>query len=121
MLSCCRFAAIAGALAVAGCSQHNDHNRSPFPSISGEAKHRLDKPVNCATAKQDVEALEAERASVGERALAGVRTVMPIAAVAGIISNDYNDRMAVALGDYNADLEAKIADIRSTCNLPASN
>ena len=48
-------------LAVAGCSDRK--NLSPIPSIAEETKANLTKPVNCATAGQDIDTLENERAS----------------------------------------------------------
>ena len=96
-----------------GCAERK--NISPVPSIAEKAKRDLAKPVNCSTAKNDIKVLEDEKASVGKRMLSGVRSVMPIAAAAGILMGDYSDRVKVAVGTYNSDLEAKINQIKSTC------
>jgi hypothetical protein len=90
-------------------------NLSPMPSISDEERKALATPVNCQTAQRDLAILEEEKASVGRQVLAGVRSLMPIAAVAGILMGDYGDRVEVATGQYNRDLEAKIQDIKMTC------
>jgi len=93
-------------------------NHSPMPSISDEAKAAQNKPVNCATAQQDIETLEGEKASVAKQALAGVRSVIPFAAASGLLMGDYEDRVSVATGDYNADIQAKIDQIKHTCGIP---
>ena len=41
----------------------------------------------------------------------------PIAAVAGILMGDYSDRVSVAVGTYNSDIEAKIAQIKRACRM----
>ena len=86
-------------------------------TITAEDEARLEKAVDCATAEQDIAALEQERASAGERALTGVRMVLPAAAVMGILRRDMRNRAEVATGAYNEELEAKIAEIRQTCGL----
>lgn len=62
-----------------------------MPSVSEEAQRELKQPVNCATARQDITILTEEKASVGKRMLSGVRSVMPIAVVAGLLMGDYSD------------------------------
>lgn len=103
-----------------GCSDRR--NLSPMPTISKDAKTELAKPINCQTAKQDIKTLESERASVAKRMLSGVRSVMPIAAVVGILMGDYSDRFEVTTGQYNADIEKKISEIETACGIskPAS-
>lgn len=92
-------------------------NLSPMPSIPDEAKASMNKPVNCATAKEDIKMLEDEKASVAKQAIAGIRSVVPFAAAGGILLGDYQDRVAVATGEYNADLQAKIDQIRGECGI----
>lgn len=88
-------------------------------SISPEAEAELAQPTNCSTAHQDIATLEEERASVAERMLAGVRMVLPAAIVGGILQRDMRNRGKVAIGAYNDELEAKIAEIRAACGIPA--
>ena len=99
-----------------GCAR-NGENLSPLPSINPQTKANLKAPVNCRTANRDIAFLEEERASIAKRILSGVRSVFPMAVVAGILMGDYNDRFEVAIGDYNADIEAKIAQIQATCGI----
>ena len=87
-------------------------------TITAEDEVRLAKPVDCTTAEQDIATLEDERRSVAERALTGVRMVLPAAIVMGILRRDMRNRAEVATGAYNEELEAKIAEIRGACGLP---
>lgn len=107
-------AAVLGLTLLAGCAG-NGENLSPIPSINPETKADLKAPVNCKTGRRDIAILEEERASIAKRIFSGVRSVFPIAVVAGILMGDYNDRFEVAIGQYNQDIEAKIAQIRRTC------
>lgn len=104
------------ALVLTACMHRK--NISPRPSISDEAKDKMNKPVNCASAQQDIADLEEEKASVAKQAGSGIRSVVPFAAAAGLLMGDYQDRVAVASGQYNADLQAKIDQIKLTCSLP---
>ena len=102
----------------AACMHRTNH--SPRPSISDEAKAHLNKPVNCATAKQDIADLEEDRASTAKQVISGVRSVVPFAAAAGAVMGDTEDRAKVATGEYNSDIDAKIDQIRMTCGISAS-
>jgi hypothetical protein len=114
-LSVSSFVLAASMLVLSACS--NRTNVSPFPTISSETKADLAAPVNCQTAHRDIKTLEDEKASVGKQILAGVRSIMPIAAVAGILMGDYRDRVQVATGQYDSDIEAKIKQIKTSCNI----
>ena len=91
------------------------------PTISDKSQAELNKQVNCSTAENDIKILEDEKASVGKQVVSGVRSVLPVAAVIGLLRSDYGNRVEVATGKYNRDLQNKIDEIRTTCNLPASN
>ena len=104
-----------GALALAACSSYS--NKSPMPSVSDDARRELKQPVNCTTARSDIRVLEEEKASIAKQALSGVRSVLPIAAVAGLLMGDYSDRVEVATGQYNNDIDKKITVIRAKCGI----
>jgi hypothetical protein len=87
-------------------------------SISPDAKRALDKPVNCASAQQDMATLERERASVAKQIGSGVGSVVPLSAVVKILSGTYSDGVKVATGSYNADLEKKQQQISNACGVP---
>ena len=86
-------------------------------TITPKAKQDLAKPVNCETAAQDVQALESEKASTAKKIGAGIRMIVPATAVTGILSGDYGNRVNVATGQYNKDIDAKIREIQSSCGM----
>ncbi len=90
--------------------------------ISQEAKQLKAKPIDCADAKQDISSLEAGKASVLKRIGSGARFIIPIAAVVNIFQEGsgnevVEERRKVAAGEYNKAIDAKIAEIKSTCNV----
>lgn len=109
-----QFSFVALLTAVFGCSDRE--NLSPMPSIIDTGKSSLSSSVNCKAARHNIATLGEERASVGKQIISGVRSILPFAAVAGILMGDYRNRVEVASGQYNADIEAKI-QVRS--KLPA--
>ena len=88
---------------------------SACQTISSRAKEELAQPINCRTACEDVQILEAEKANMAKQVRAGVGTVAPVSAVMGILSDDWGDRKDVATGEYNLAIEAKIREIKDTC------
>lgn len=86
-------------------------------SIPDQAKADLAKPIDCATAEADIQTLEDEKASVAKQISAGMRSVVPAAAVMGILRLEYRDRVKVAAGVYNKDLQAKIDEIKQKCGM----
>ena len=100
-------ALLAGLMLLGGCAR----------AISDQAKADLDKPVDCSTAKEDIATLEAEKASVAKQVSAGVRSVIPAAAVMGILRRDLGDRAKVAAGVYNRDIQEKIDEIKQKCGM----
>lgn len=85
--------------------------------ISEQGQQELDQPVNCATAPGDLRALEAEKTHVGEQIAAGVTAVVPVSLVVNVAKGTEKDHFTVASGKYNDMLDAKIAEIKSTCML----
>ncbi len=107
MTSIYGFAVIVSVTLLAACA-------SP---ISKEVKPELKEPVDCYTAKQDIALLEKEKASTAKQASAGVTSILPIGLVAGVVSGTAGDKAKVATGEYNEQLVAKIAEIKSTCGV----
>jgi len=85
--------------------------------ISDKARAQMSGKVNCQTARQDVSVLERERASTLKQISSGVGSVVPISAAVRVLSGNYRDGVTVASGQYNKDLEARIALIKRTCGL----
>jgi hypothetical protein len=107
MRRCIQFALLGTSLvALAACE-----------TIPDGAKQQLAKPVDCSTADKDLALLEAEKVSVAQQVAAGVRTVLPVAAVAAILQHDLKDRARVAVGEYNREIEEKMFQIRQQCGI----
>ena len=65
----------------------------------GEAD--VKKPINPATAVEDIKTLEAEKARVGQEVLAGVTSVVPVGAALNILQLQERSELKVAIGEYN--------------------
>ena len=77
----------------------------------------LAKPVDCATAEQDIALLKKEKASVGKMFLDGVTAVVPAGAVLSILTLQEKDKLEVAVGVYNHKLHRKIQEIQNVCGV----
>jgi hypothetical protein len=75
-------------------------------------------PVNCATAEGDLRELQSEKATVGQQIAMGVTSVVPVGLVVGLVRGNAGTKYRVATGEYNKALDAKIAEIKTTCSIP---
>jgi hypothetical protein len=75
-------------------------------------------PVNCDTAEADIRMLESEKAHVAQQVAMGVTAIVPASLVLGLLTGTEGTKIRVATGEYNAALDKKIAEIKSTCGLP---
>ena len=87
------------------------------PPITQDAKDDLQRPINCATAQDDIAVLQSEKSNVNQQMLAGVTSMLPAAAVMGLLTGRTEDRQEVLTGQYNTMIDEKIYSIRSTCGL----
>ncbi len=71
----------------------------------------------CAQAAEHIATLERETATTQERAAAGLKTVVPTSLAVHLFRGELKRTAAIATGEYNALLAAKIADIRRRCGL----
>ena len=83
--------------------------------ISQEAKRDLRRPVNCATAEEDIRSLEVQKAGTEKLILNGLAAVLPGSIILGVFTGEEDERIAVASGDYNQAIDLKIARIKRTC------
>jgi hypothetical protein len=72
-------------------------------------------PVNCATADGDLRMLDSEKKSTMQRISSGVRSVVPIGLVAGVVTGTAGTKYQIATGKYNTMLDDKIAEIKQAC------
>jgi len=87
------------------------------PPITQEAKQDLQRPINCTTAQDDIAVLQSEKSNVNQQMLAGVTSMVPAAAVMGLLTGRQEDREEVLTGQYNDMIDEKINGIRTTCGL----
>ena len=87
------------------------------PPITREAKQDLQRPVNCATAQDDIAVLQSEKSNVNQQMLDGVTSMLPTAAVMGLLTGRQQDREEVLTGQYNDMIDEKIDAIRRTCGV----
>lgn len=108
-------------LLIVGCAGANRDNSgigSGYKApISDEAKYDLSKPIDCRTAKEDIEILEKEKTDMAEQTKAGVKMFVPASAARAILHRDYLNRAEVAMGEYNQDIDNKIKEIKTSCNI----
>jgi len=104
---------LASLLLLTGCA-------SPVSEMS---KEKMAKPIDCADARQDIAVLQKEKASVLKRIGAGASFILPIGVVVNIFQEGrgqgviVSDKKAVASGEYNKAIAAKIAEIKKTCKI----
>jgi hypothetical protein len=87
------------------------------PPITQEAKQDLQRPINCTTAQDDIAVLQSEKSNVNQQMLAGVTSMLPTAAVMGLLTGRQQDREEVLTGQYNDMIDEKIDAIRRTCGV----
>jgi hypothetical protein len=85
--------------------------------VTAEEKRQLSKPVNCNTAEGDLRVLQSEKNYLAERVIAGASAVMPAGAVLGILTGTEDDKLEIAVGEYDRRIDRKMAEIRRTCGL----
>jgi hypothetical protein len=85
--------------------------------ISQQAKMDIARPVDCATAQQDMKVQNSEKASVVKQLADGVTAVQPAGAVIGILTMTEADKLQVAIGEYNHRINRKIFEIQQTCGI----
>lgn len=78
-----------------------------------------ENPVNCATAEADLVTLQEEKVSAAGRTSAGVRSIVPIGLVGGLVTGTAGTKARVASGKYNEMIDARILQIEQTCGVKA--
>lgn len=90
---------------LAACAQTNQSERADL----------LDRPIDCEVADIDIAALEAAIPGAAERAVSGVRLVLPVALITGHLTGQLDGRREIASGRTEEDLRARIAEIETAC------
>ncbi len=77
----------------------------------------LKQPINCATAEGDIRVLQGEKAHVAQQIASGLTAIAPAGIVMGVLTGTEGTKLRVAAGDYNKQIDARIAAIKSTCGV----
>ena len=85
--------------------------------ISKRAERELNQPVNCRTAEGDIRILESEKAHVEKQVASGVMAVTPAGIVTGVATGTEDDKIEVATGECDRQIDRKIAEIKRVCGL----
>jgi len=99
--------ALVAALASAGCARQFKKNEKALKEQS----------IDCTTAPGDLRVLQSEKAHVVEQIALGVEAIYPGSAILGLLTGTEKTKIHVATGEYNKQIDAKIAEIKSTCGL----
>ena len=75
------------------------------------------QPINCATARADIQDLQAEKVSKATEAAEGMKFALPTTIVLGAITGTAGAQYEVGTGEYNRKIDERVGNIRSTCNL----
>jgi hypothetical protein len=73
----------------------------------------------CATADGELRVLDSEKKTTAQRVAAGVRSVVPISLVVGLVTQTAGVKYRIATGQYNDLIDKKIAEIKAAC--PGAN
>jgi hypothetical protein len=77
----------------------------------------LNQPINCRTAEGDIRVLQSEKANVVAQIAQGATAITPAGIVVGALTGTEATKLQVATGDYNAQIDTRIAQIRSKCGI----
>ena len=75
------------------------------------------QPINCSTARADIQDLHAEKVDKATEAVEGLKFALPTTIVLGAITGTAGAQSDVGTGEYNRKIDERIANIKSTCNL----
>ena len=87
------------------------------PGNSIRVQDSLEQPINCATAREEIETLEGHKVSKSEEAAVGLSYALPTTIFIGAITGTGGAKYDVGSGEYNRKIDERIADIRSTCRM----
>jgi hypothetical protein len=77
----------------------------------------LKQPINCGTAEGDIRVLQSEKTHVAQQIASGLTAIAPAGIVMGVLTGTEGTKIRVAAGDYNTQIDQRIAAIRATCRV----
>jgi hypothetical protein len=90
---------------------------SACASKYAKVEESFSQPINCATARADIQDLHAEKVDKATQAVEGLKFALPTTIVVGAITGTAGAQYEVGTGDYNRKIDERIANIKSTCKL----
>lgn len=75
----------------------------------------IEKPINCATARNDIAELEAAIPTSAEKIAARAGNVVPVSRIAGRVTGQLEERQKVASGQTEDEIRKRIAAIEAAC------
>ncbi len=82
-----------------------------------EAMEQMAMPIDCRFSEGDLRALNSEKVHTVQRIGDGISSIVPVGALAGLMTGTEGTKFEVASGDYNDTLDKRIAEIRSKCGV----
>jgi hypothetical protein len=70
---------------------------------------------DCNHAVAQIALLNQEKAQANERIASGIKTIVPVSAIAHLLRGELKREAKIATGEYNQLLESKIGEIKSDC------
>jgi len=87
------------------------------PAPEAQVQANLAAPIDCSTAAADIQTLTSEKARTSQEIEDGASSIIPVGAVAHLFGGSEKESIEIGTGEYNKKLDAKIAEIRSQCNM----
>ncbi|SDW46862.1 hypothetical protein SAMN05444358_101913 [Ruegeria halocynthiae] len=85
------------------------------PALAADDSKR--HPVNCSTAPGDLRAIAAEKKHAEDQQVESVVSILPAGALLGLVTGTENKHLKMLSGDYIKQLDARAAEIKSTCGI----
>ncbi len=82
-----------------------------------EAMEQMAMPIDCRFSEGDLRALNSEKVHTLQRIGDGISSIVPVGALAGLMTGTEGTKFEVASGDYNDTLDKRIAEIKSKCGV----
>ncbi|MGD9763320.1 MAG: hypothetical protein AB7V27_06380 [Candidatus Binatia bacterium] len=108
MKSWAQIIAMVAVAAAAGCAMQQKKVEQQLASPA---------PINCDTAQGDIRVLQQEKAHVAQRIAEGATAIYPASLVVGVLTGTERTKLQVATGEYDKQIDQRIAEIKQTCGI----
>ncbi len=82
-----------------------------------EAMEKMAMPIDCRYSEGDLRALNSEKVHTMQQIADGISSIVPVGALAGLMTGTECTKFEVASGDYHDTLDKRIAEIKSKCGV----